>query len=123
MSILFRESEKFEKDIKSFQEKEREQIVLKINLYCADFENNPKLFRKNSYRPLKILLPENEKSSLYVLRINKDIRVILTLEDDPLFNQTVITLLRVVRHDSIEKAFRGMIESLYQGRAIFGQGD
>ncbi len=122
MSTLFQASEKFEKDIKGFQAKERERIASKINLYCSGFENDPTLFRQHSYRPLKVILPDDLGSSLYALRINQEIRVILTLEDDPLFDQTIVTLLRVVRHDNLEKAFRGIAESLYQGHATFDQG-
>lgn len=123
MSTLFQASEKFEKDIKSFQKKERERITSKINLYCSDFENNPSTFRQHSYRPFKVILPSDQGSSLYALRIDRDIRVILTLEDDPLFDQTIVTLLRVVRHDSLDNAFRGIAESLYQGHVTFDQGD
>ncbi|NTV67824.1 MAG: hypothetical protein HGB06_09135 [Chlorobaculum sp.] len=123
MSTFFQASEEFEKDIKSFHAKEREQIASKINLYCSDFEDDPTLFRQHSYRPLKVILPDDLGSSLYAIRINQDIRVILTLDDDPLFGQTIVTLLRAVRHDSLEKAFRDIAESLYQGNAIFGKGD
>lgn len=123
MSTLFQASEKFEKDMKSFQGKDRERIATKINLYCSSADADPTLFRQHSYRPLKVLLPNDLGSSLYALRITPDIRVILTLEDDPLFDQTIVTLLRVVRHDSLERAFRGIAESLYQGNATFDQGD
>jgi mRNA-degrading endonuclease RelE of RelBE toxin-antitoxin system len=123
MNTLFQASEKFEQDIQSFQAKERERIASKINQYCSDFENNPATFRQQSYRPFKVILPGDLSSSLYALRIDRYIRVILTLEDDPLFNQTIVTLLRVVRHDSLEQAFKGIAEALYQGHVSFGQGD
>jgi mRNA-degrading endonuclease RelE of RelBE toxin-antitoxin system len=120
MNILFQETKKFEKDLRSFQEKDRKRIIGKINLYCGSGEMN---FRDNSFRPLKVILENNEVSSLYSVRITPEIRVILTYEDDPLFDQTVITLLRVVRRDSLEKAFKGIAESIYQGNVKFGSGD
>ena len=123
MSILFQSSDKFENDLKSFQAKDREKIISKINFYCSGADVDPTLFRQHAYRPIQIFLPSDLKSSLYTLRINKDLRVILTLEDDPLFDQTIVTLLRVVRHDSLEKAFRGIAGSLYHGQANLGKGD
>ena len=123
MNILFQSSEKFEKDIKSFQTKEREKIISKINFYCSDLNSNGKLFYQHAYRPFKVILPNDFGSSLYVLRITSDIRVILTQDEDPLFDQVIVTLLRVVRQNSLEKAFKGMAESLYQENINFDQGD
>ena len=120
MNILFQESSKFEKDLKSFEDKDQKRIISKINLYCSSDE---KTFHQNAYRPLKVLLPGDLGSSLYTLRVGKDIRVILTFEDDPIFEQTIITLLRVVRHKSLERAFKGIAESLYQGKVNFGEGN
>ncbi len=59
-------------------------------------------------------MPEGLESSLYVLRVSPQIRVILTIEADPLFDQKVITLFRVVKHDDMERAFNSIAESLYQ---------
>jgi hypothetical protein len=123
MSIIFQSTEKFEKDIKSFQAKERERIISNINLYCSTVETDPALFRQHSFRPLQLILRDDLASSLYVLRIDQDIRVILTLEDDPLFDRTVVTLLSVVRHHAVETVYREVAESLYQGCVAFVQGD
>jgi len=67
MSTLFQASEKFEKDIKAFQAKERERIASQINLYCSGFEVCLTLFRQHSCRPLKVIHPDGLGSSLYAL--------------------------------------------------------
>jgi len=59
-------------------------------------------------------LTGDDESSLYALRVNKDIRIILTVDDDPLFDQILITLLHVVRHSNLNKVFNGIAESIYQ---------
>jgi len=115
MDLLFESSKTFEKELSKFPPKERSLIVDKINKYCSVLETeNMKAFFTKAYQPTKIKLHGEMESSLYTLRINKDIRVILTVDDDPLFNQTIITLLHVVRHSSLEKTFRGIAEALYQ---------
>ncbi len=79
-----------------FRNKEKARVIEKLNFYCSLLKEKPHEFFKNAYRPLKINLENEQISSLYTIRINKDIRVILTVDDDPIFEQTIITLLHVV---------------------------
>lgn len=114
MELLFESTDKFEKDLNKFSEREKSQIVEKLNCQCATLRNGFKDFYKLAGRPLKISLNNGFKSSLYSLKVNRDVKVILTVDDDPLFEQIIITLMRVVRHRDLKKAFRGIAESLYQ---------
>lgn len=68
-------------------------------------------------------MPEGLDSSLYVLRASPQIRVILTIEEDPLFDQKIVTLFRVVRHDDMDRAFNSIAESLYQHLRSLEDGD
>jgi len=120
MNLLFNSTKKFEKDLKKFSVTDQKKIISKINFYSSNGES---LFHQNAYRPIKLILPDDDGSSLYVIKISKDIRVILTFEDDPIFDQTVVTLFRVVRHNSLEKAFKGIAESLYQNKVNFQYGE
>jgi mRNA-degrading endonuclease RelE of RelBE toxin-antitoxin system len=114
MDILFESTNKFEKELKKFPPKEKNLIGRKINYYCTLLRDNPEQFYKNAYKPFHIKLLNEYESSLYALKINKDIRVILTVDEDPLFEQVIFTLLHVVRHSSLEKTYRSIAESLYQ---------
>ncbi|WP_170181382.1 hypothetical protein [Chlorobaculum thiosulfatiphilum] len=38
----------------------------------------------------------------------------MTIEEDPLFDQKIVTLFRVVKRDHMERAFNSIAESLYQ---------
>jgi len=111
MELVFHSTDKFEKDLKRFQEKEKRKIIEKINHYTSSGESN---FYRHAYKPMKIFLKSKEESTLYVLRIDRDIRVILTYDEDPLFDQIMITLMRVIRHSQLDKAFKGIAESIYQ---------
>jgi hypothetical protein len=115
MELLFESTDKFEKDLNQFNDQEKSQIVEELNCRCATLKNGFKTFYKQVVRPLKIKLNNGFESSLYSLQVNREVRVILTVDDDPLFEQIIITLMRVVRHKDLKKTFRGIAESLYHG--------
>lgn len=94
--------------------REKDRVVVAIDKYAATFDSELDVSTQHIYRPHKIKMPEGLESSLYVLRVSPQIRVILTIEADPLFDQKVITLFRVVKHDDMERAFNSIAESLYQ---------
>jgi hypothetical protein len=115
MELVFESTKKFEKDLDSFQVRDRTRIISKINLFCSGLAvGNASAFHSHAFRPMRIALSSGVQPTLYTIRISADIRVILTVDDDPIFDQTIITLLRAVRHKSLARAYRGVAESLYQ---------
>ena len=103
----------FEKDLKKMTKSDNQMISKKINYLIEQIRNDQSIGR-NLYRLHKVSPIGNLDSSLYLLKINKTIRAIVTFEDDPLFDQKIITLVRVAHHDKIEKIFKGIQESFYQ---------
>ena len=114
MNILFESIKKFEKELSKFPQKEKEQIILKLNKYSQLLNSDTREFYKHACQPLKLHLVDGDESSLYVLQVSHDVRIIMTIDDDPLFDQILITLLHVVRHSNLEKVFKSIAESLYQ---------
>ena len=114
MEIKFDITRPFEKDLKKLGAREKDRVVVAIDRYAATFDSVLDVSTQHIYRPHKINMPEGLESSLYVLRVSSQIRVILTIEEDPLFDQKIITLFRVVKHDDMERAFNSIAESLYQ---------
>ncbi|OBU21864.1 hypothetical protein [Photobacterium aquimaris] len=112
MELLFESTKVFEKEISKFPNKTKEKIICKLNYYCSLLESDSSTFYGKVYKPIKF--KGCSESSLYALRIDHDIRIILTVDEDPIFEQVIITLLHVVRHSSLEKTFKGIAESLYQ---------
>jgi Txe/YoeB family toxin of Txe-Axe toxin-antitoxin module len=110
--LLFESTSKFEEDLERFNNQERSKIIEKLNKRCATLKNGFKTFSKKV--PLKIVLNNGSQPTLYSLRIDRDIRIILTVDDDPLFDQIIITLIRVVHVKDLEVVFRSIAESLYQ---------
>lgn len=99
MELLFESTNKFEKDLNQFDDQEKGKIVKKLNEQCASLKDGLDTFYKKVVRPLKIKLNNGLEPSLYCLKVNRDVRIIITVDDDPLFDQIIITLMRVVRHN------------------------
>lgn len=114
MDVLIESTKRFEKDIAKLSEPEKAATIKKIN-FCASLFPTQKA---NVYRQLRRLpLPSNlngYESSLYTLRVSQTLRVILAVDEDPIFGQVIFTLFRVVTQDELERAYQGIAESLYQ---------
>ena len=69
-------------------------------------------FFARAERPFPFHLKGGFNSSLYSLRAGRDIRLILAVDDDPVFEQILVTLFRLVRHDD-ERSYRSVARLLY----------
>lgn len=118
MTLRFESTKKFENDLKRFPSKEKEKIVLKLNQYCQLLEDKSENFYKKAFQPAKLILSNDNESSLYALRIDQDIRIIMTVDDDPIFDQILITLLHLGKHSDLDKAYIGIAKSLYQNELL-----
>jgi mRNA-degrading endonuclease RelE of RelBE toxin-antitoxin system len=114
VELQFEITRRFEKDLARFSTADQRRVAASIDRSAGSF--NPELGDPSGhiYRPHKVLLSQGMDSTLYALRAAPSVRVILAIDDDPLFNRKLVTLLRVVKHDKIDRAFRSMAESLYQ---------
>jgi hypothetical protein len=114
VDILIESTRDFEKDISQLSEGEKAAAIQKIN-DCASLFPTHKV---DVYRKLRRLrLPTNlngYESSLYTLRISRTLRVILAVDEDPIFGQVIFTLFRAVKDDELDKAYQSVAESLYQ---------
>lgn len=114
MDVLIESTKRFEKDIASLSEDDKAAVIKKIN-DCASLFPTQKadVYRKLRSLPLPSAL-NGYTSSLYTLKISVKLRVILAVDEDPIFGQVIFTLFRVVKHDDLDKAYKGVAESLYQ---------
>ena len=114
VDVLIESTRGFEKDIAKLSEDEKAAAIKKINDCASLFPTK----KADVYRKLRRLrLPSNlngYESSLYTLRVSRTLRVIWTVDEDPIFGQVIFTLFRVVQHDDLDKAYQSVAESLYQ---------
>ena len=114
MDILIESTNAFEKDLAMLSDTDKRIAIQTIN-DCADLFP---IQKADVYRKLDRLhspsLLNGYESSLYTLRVSQKLRVILTVDEDPIFGQVIFTLFRVAKHDDFDKAHKGVAESLYQ---------
>jgi hypothetical protein len=115
VDILIESTRNFEQDLGRLNESERAITIKRINDYAGRFPSQKaSAYRKLHQIPLSSDL-NGYDPSLYTLRISKELRVILAVDEDPIFGQVIFTLFRVVKkHHNFEQAYQGVAESLYQ---------
>ncbi len=114
VDVLIESTRRFEKDVATLSEDAKAEVVQKINDCASLFPSQ----KANVYRRLRrIPIASNlngYESSLYILRVSQKLRVILAVDEDPIFGQVIFTLFRAVKHDDLDKAYKSVAESLYQ---------
>jgi hypothetical protein len=114
MDILIESTRGFEKDIDKLSKEQKATTIKKINDCASLFPTQKADVYRDLHRPPLISAMNGYESSLYTLKVSYQLRLILSIDEDPIFGQVIFTLFRVVKHDDLDKAYRGVSESLYQ---------
>jgi hypothetical protein len=121
MALEFRTTAGFQEDLRSIPEPDRARVRESIDRRGRLAVADRRAFYRGLERPGVRKLAGRLDSSLYVLRVGKDLRVLLALDDDPIFGRTILTVLRVVRRQDLEDAYRKTAFALYGERLLHGQ--
>ncbi len=114
MDVLIDSTRIFEQDLEKLSAEKKATTIQIIN-DCASLFHDQKSHPYRRLRPLPLLTGLNGyDSSLYTLRVSQNLRVILTVDEDPIFKQTVFTLFRVVKRSDLGMSYNRIAESLYQ---------
>lgn len=114
MDIVIESTSGFEKDLDQLGKDDKAITVKKINDCASLFPTQKKhVYRKLHRFPLLSGLNGYE-SSLYTLKVSQKLRVILAIDEDPIFGQVIFTLFRVVKCDDLAKTYHSIAKSLYQ---------
>jgi len=122
MELLFESTAAFERDLAALRDSDRESLVEAINRHCPLLACDQESFFAHVYQPRVIALRHDCCSSLYVLPADPGRSIILTIDDDPIFDQTIITLLCIVPSREIETAYTRTARALYRRRMLDGGG-
>lgn len=121
MEILIESTKEFEQDLEKFNNRQKFKIIKKLNRYVDLISKNRNLLENQAFKLKNIKFNIGYDSSLYALIIDKNLRIIVTIDDDPIFDTTVITLFRAVSTEDATKAYNLVAESLYQDFSVKNQ--
>lgn len=113
MKLVFESTESFEKEISFFNDDQRLLIVSEINNHFNLLLLNPVKFYQKIEQPLQFKLANDYDSSLYILGVNDNFKLIFTLDEDPIFEQIIITLFRLVKENEAIKVYQETGDLLY----------
>ena len=114
VDVLIESTRDFEKDLLRLGKDDREAVIKHIN-NCASLFPNQKTSVYRKLRRLPLPSPVNGyQSSVYTLKTSQKLRVILAVDEDPIFEQVIFTLFRVVERSDMNQAYKSIAESLYQ---------
>jgi len=57
-------------------------------------------------------------SSLYLVKVDEDNRMIATVDDDPIFDKVSLTLFRLVNNKDAERVYKEVGEELYKSIGV-----
>lgn len=118
MELLLNYTHEFEQALKKFSTVEQDDIAKQINRYTEQLLDNRLEFYTQTYQPQPVALVDGLDSSLYGLSINHQLALIATVDEDPIFDQTIFTLISVVNHDDLPNVFNSIVSDLYQSTLI-----
>jgi hypothetical protein len=114
MEIIFESTEEFEDDLRTYSEAEQSIILQQLHEYSCLFLQGKSYGKRRLHQFCQFDLLGDYASSLYSFIVNYYLRVILTIDDDPLFGRTIITLFRVVDSQFVAQVYQQVGESIYQ---------
>ncbi len=114
MNMVFHSTEDFEKDLQTFDAATRQRIAQHVNRVAQEFAEDKKAFARHARKPCSVKLGNGYDSSLYSVKVEPNVRVLLTVDDDPIFGQVIVTLMRAVIKSQSKEAFGAVLESLNQ---------
>jgi hypothetical protein len=116
--IEFRSTAAFERDLQGLDSTARRRVIDAINSRSALWLEDRRKAEKLFFRPYRFLLRGDLESSLCEIRVGKERRVIMAVDDDPVFGRVIITLMRVVPKSQQEAAYVELGQRLYPGQIL-----
>lgn len=113
MDIQVDITEKFDKEFKKLSQANQVQVRAKINVLIGQLREGNK---RSLYRTRALEFPNNinrSRSSLYLFKATKEYRLILSLDDDRINDQQVMTLYSITHSDKINTCFMVIATKLY----------
>ncbi|MCR4613449.1 MAG: hypothetical protein K5778_05555 [Bacteroidaceae bacterium] len=113
-NVLIEITKGFDADEKRLSASERQSLDKALNELVKTAREQP--WPRKLYRSHNVSFPASisqQKSTLYMFRATRKYRVILTFDEDPIFNQRIIQLLRITSINESVEVFNVVASILY----------
>lgn len=110
MELVFHDAESFQNDWRRLAPQLQGRLGTELNDCCQFLLYDPAGFHSlvdNIQRPLS----EGIDASLFVLPVDT-LRIVFTMDEDPVFQQLIVTLLRVVSANELEETVDSVVRAL-----------
>lgn len=114
MDIRVDRTEQFEKEYKRLSSDTRVKVAEKMNFLVSQLQSGN---RHSLYRVRQLSFPagfNRNSSTLYLYRVNTNLRAIVSFDDDPIFSQKILTVYSIVDHDKLFDSFEKIASKLYR---------
>jgi len=118
MELEFRITESFDEDMKSLPANEQNKVKEEINFVSGSLLNGRTTFMQNASMPYIFNLKAGLDSSLYVVKVYEDKRVVAAVDDDPIFDKVSLTLFRLIDDKDAAQAYKEVGERLYKSLGV-----
>ena len=114
MNILIESTAIFEQDLRRLSQDRKNKIISEIN----NFVNLISDGKFNGFHKLYCIPHISDLveyvSFLYVLRVSGELEIVLAIDEDPIFNQTILSLFRLTDSIKITEVYQEITAHLYQ---------
>ena len=113
-NVLIEITRGFAKDEESLPKSDGKLIETAINELVKTTRKGE--WPRKLYRTHGVIFPEgilSRNSTLYMYKVTTSHTVILTLDEDPLFNQRIIKLMRIAKREESSEIFNDVAKLIY----------
>lgn len=118
MQLEFDITQSFSDDMAHLTSSQRSNIVSQINLVSKSLLNGRTEFTRNSSIPYLFNLKGGMDSSLYLVRADEDKRMVVAVDEDPVFDKISLTFFRLIDKSKAEETYKKVGEEIYKELGI-----
>jgi hypothetical protein len=111
MELVFQETNLFVEEWQTYSVEERGHLASELNDCCQFLLYDESEFGRRAVE-VRPQLPDGMEASLFTLPADA-VRILFTVDEDPVFGQLTVTLLRAVQAGSYDEACESVIQALY----------
>lgn len=104
----------FSEDLTRLSSTQKKVVEREIDTVSQSFLNGKTEFKANSSIPYIFNLKGGLDSSLYLIKVDPALRVIATVDEDPMFDKISLTLFRLVDKANAEDDYKQVGEEIYR---------